>query len=142
MQTKDIDGNQAKYFTTLVGAGIYMSAPTGNNNLVIGSSESALKDLLSAQTNRTAGIVSSMPEGLKTQVGSANLAAFYFNFKKVADVVNSVKNTLAMFTGGNSELNELLNSADIASWGFAAGGVSYSPGTLSINSSFEAGLPG
>lgn len=140
-QTKDIDGNQAKYFTTLVGAGVYMSAPTGSNNLVIGSSESALKDLLSAQSNRTAGIVSSMPEGLKTQVGSANLAAFYFNFKKVADVVNSVKNTLAMFTGGNSELNELLNSADIASWGFAAGGVSYSPGTLSINSSFDAGLP-
>jgi hypothetical protein len=58
----------------------------------------------------------------------------------VAEVINSVKSTLAMFTGGNSELNDLLNSADIASWGFAAGGISYAPGTLSINSSFDPGL--
>jgi hypothetical protein len=139
-QTKDIDGNQAKYFTTLVGAGVYMSAPSGTNNLVIGSSEVALKDLLSAQSGKTVGIASSMPAALKTQVGSANLASFYFNFKKVAEVINSVKSTLAMFTGGNSELNDLLNSADIASWGFAAGGISYAPGTLSINSSFDPGL--
>jgi len=141
-QTKDIDGTQAKYFTTLVGAGVYMSAPGGSKNLVIGSSEAALKDLLSAQNGKTSGIASLMPPALNNQVGSANLASFYCNFKKVAEVINSVKNTLAMFTGGNSELNDLLNSADIASWGFAAGGVSYSPGTLSINSSFEAGLQG
>lgn len=136
-QTKDIDGNQARYFTTLIGAGVYMSAPNNTNNLVIGSSETALKDLLATQSGKSDGIISAMPSTLKTQVSAANLASFYFNFKKVAEVLDSVKNTLAMFTGGNSELNDLLSSANISSWGIAAGAVSYSPGTISINSSFE-----
>jgi hypothetical protein len=136
-QTKDIEGTNVKFFTTLIGAGVYMSSPSNSKALVIGSSETVLKDLLAAQSGKSTSATASMPDPLKNQITTANVASFYLNFKKVADVLDSVKNTLAMFTGGNSELNDLLESADIRSWGLSAGGISYTPGVLAINSSLE-----
>ena len=137
-QTKDIDGVQAKYFTTLIGAGVYMGAPTNSKAILIGSSDAVLKDMIATQSGKSAGVSASMPAQLKSQIASANIASFYFNFTKIADTLDSAKNTLAMFTGGNSELNDLLQSANIRAWGLAAGGISYTPGVLAINSSFEA----
>lgn len=137
-QTKDIEGTPTKFFTTLIGAGVYMSSPSKTNALLIGSSESVVKDLITAQSGKGAVANTSMPAGVKDQTRAANVASFYFNFAKIADVLDSAKNTLAMFTGGNSELNAALSSANIRSWGLSAGAVSYTPGVLAINSSFEA----
>lgn len=137
-QTKEIDGTPTKFFTTLVGAGVYMSTPSNSKALLIGSSDSVIKDVLAAQSGKSAGAAASLPGSLTSQIASANVASFYCNFGKVADVLDSVKNTLAMFTGGNSELNELLESANIRSWGLSAGDISYTPGVLAINSSFDA----
>jgi hypothetical protein len=137
-QTKDIEGTPTKFFTTLIGAGVYMSSPSNTKSVLIGSSDSVVKDLITAQSGKSPAAMASMPEVLKGQLASANVASFYFNFAKVADVLDSAKNTLAMFTGGNSELNEVLASANIRSWGLSAGGISYTPGVLAINSSFEA----
>jgi hypothetical protein len=106
--------------------------------VLIGSSDSVVKDLITAQSGKSPAATASISEVLKGQIASANVASFYFNFAKVADVLDSAKNTLAMFTGGNSELNEILASANIRSWGLSAGGISYTPGVLAINSSFEA----
>lgn len=140
-QTKEIDGTPTKFFTTLIGAGVYMSTPSSSKALLLGTSDSIVKDVLAAQSGRSTGAAASLPGSLNNQMASANVASFYFNFGKVADVLDSVKNTLAMFTGGNSELNELLESANIRSWGLSAGGISYTPGILAIHSSFDAPAP-
>ncbi len=136
-QTKEIEGTPTKYFTTLIGAGVYMSSPSNTKSVLIGSSDAVVKDLITAQSGKSPAAAAAVPEVLKSQIASANVASFYFNFTKVADVLDSAKNTLAMFTGGNSELNKVLESANIRSWGISAGGISYAPGVLAINSSFE-----
>ncbi len=137
-KNKEIDGVPTKFFTTLIGAGVYISAPNSSKSLLIGSSDNVVKDVIAAQSGKSAGAAAAIPAPLKSQLSSANIASFYFNFNKVADVLDSAKNTLAMFTGGNSELNELLESANIRSWGLSVGGVSYTPGVLAIDSAFEA----
>jgi len=137
-QTKDIEGVKAKYVTTMIGAGVYMGTPANLKAILLGSSDGVLKDMIATQAGKSAGASASMPEQLKSQITSANVASFYFNFKKIADTIDSAKNTLAMFTGGNTELNDMLESANIRAWGLAAGGISYTPGVLAINSSFEA----
>lgn len=137
-QTKDIGGVQAKYVTTMLGAGVYMGAPANSKAILLGSSDGVLKDMIATQSGDSPGASASMPEQLKSQLALANVASFYFNFKRIADTIDSAKNTLAMFTGGNTELNGLLESANIRAWGLAAGGISYTPGVLAIHSSFEA----
>jgi hypothetical protein len=137
-QSKEIAGTQTKFFTTLIGAGAYISAPKDSHSLLLGSSEAIMKDLLSAQTGSSSSFSANLAPTMAKQLSAANLAVFYFNFQKVADVVDAVKSTLAMFTGGNSELNAALDSANIRSWGMAAGSISYSPGVLSAHSSFAA----
>jgi hypothetical protein len=137
-QSKDINGIPTKFFTTLVGAGAYLSSPKDSRSLLLGSSEAIMKDLLSVQSGGQASFSSTLSPTLAKQLSSANLAIFYVNFQKVADVVDAVKNTLAMFTGGNSDLNAALDSANIRSWGTAAGSMSYAPGVISAHSSFVA----
>lgn len=137
-QTKEISGNQTRYFTTLIGAGVYLSSPKGQKNLLIGTSEGIIRDLSTSQSASTGGIGEKLSPTLTSQISKANLGLLYFNFPRVAELLNSVKNTLAMFTGGNSELNELLDSAKISSWGTAVGAVSYAPGALSISASMDS----
>jgi hypothetical protein len=42
-----------------------------------------------------------------------------------------------MFTGGNNELNEALNSTKMRALGVGIGGVSYAAGVVSLESSLE-----
>jgi hypothetical protein len=138
-QTKDIAGNPTRFFQTLVGAGLYISSPKGTNTLVMGSSELAVKDLAASQSAQSLALVKSLPASARDTLTSANVALVYLNFSRIADVMDSIRNTLAMFTGGNSELNQILNSAQIRSWGStAAGSVSYKPGALVINSYIDS----
>lgn len=135
--SKEIEGSKTKYFTTLIGAGVYVSYPKDSQALLLGTSEAVIRDVLASQSGRAASFTATLPTTLKTQLDTVNLAAFYCNFPQVADIGESVKNTLAMFTGGNSELNEALNLATIRGWGTGVGGVSYTGGVLSLQSSFD-----
>jgi hypothetical protein len=123
-QNKEIAGTQTKFFTTLIGAGAYISAPKDSRSLLLGSSEAIMKDLLSAQTGVSSSFAATLSPTMAKQLGAANLGIFYINFQKVADVVDAVKNAL--------------DSANIRSWGMAAGSISYAPGVLSAHSSFAA----
>jgi hypothetical protein len=137
-QTKEIAGNPTRYFSTLIGAGVYMSTPKSSNTLMLGTSEGIIKDLAASKSGQGQNFLMSFPAALKDQLTSANIGLVYLNFARIADVLDSVKSTLAMFTGGNSELNEILNSTNIRSWGLAAGGVSYAPGAVMIHASMHA----
>ena len=132
-QSKEVLGNSTRYFTTIIGAGAYMTTPKNSSTVLVGTSEGLIKDLVSSQTDQTANITTSLSQELRTKMGAANAALFYINFARVAEVFDSVKNTLAMFTGGNSELNSLLESTNMRAWGVAAGSVSSSPGTMSAH---------
>lgn len=135
--SKEIDASPTKYFTTMIGAGVYVSYPKDSKALLIGTSEAVIRDVLASQSDRAPSFTAPLPTTLKTQLNSINLASFYCNFPQVADIGESVKNTLAMFTGGNSELNDALNFGAIRNWGIGVGGVSYTAGVVSIQSSFD-----
>jgi hypothetical protein len=137
-QTKEIAGNPTRFFSTLIGAGVYMSSPKSSNTLMLGTSEGIIKDLAASKSGQGQNFMTSFPAAVKDQLTQANVGLVYLNFSRIADVLDSVKSTLAMFTGGNSELNDLLNAANIRSWGLAAGGISSAPGAVMINASMHA----
>ncbi len=135
--SKDIDGSSTRYFTTLIGAGVYMSYPKGSQTVLIGTSENLIRDIIAADAGKTPALTASLPKPLQAQFSSYNLASCYFNFNQVGDLVDSVKSTLAMFTGGNSELNDALNSAKLRTFGVGIAGVSYAAGVVSLESSLQ-----
>jgi hypothetical protein len=137
-QTKEIAGAPTRYFSTLIGAGVYISAPKGSNTLMLGTSEGIIRDLSASSSGANTSLFATLPAAIKGQDSSGKIALLYLNFVRIADVLDSIKSTLAMFTGGNSELNEILNAANIRSWGVAAGSVSYTPGALMLNASMNA----
>jgi hypothetical protein len=132
-QTKEIAGVKTRALSTLVGAGVYITAPNGGDKaqqdtLLIGSSEGVIADLISIQEQR----VASNEQRDRAPLG-AQLARLNINFAAVRKMLESTKDSLALVTGGSSELNDLLNSTNIESWGEAAVGVSYIPGSLLID---------
>jgi hypothetical protein len=135
--SKEIDGNSTRYFTTLIGAGVYMSYPKNSNSLLVGTSENVIRDVIAADTGKAQTLSTSLTEPQQAQFKSYNLASAYFNFSRLGDLVDSVKSTLAMFTGGNTELNQVLNSAKLRNFGVGVGGVSYEGGVVSLESNLQ-----
>jgi hypothetical protein len=105
---------------------------------MLGTSEGIIRDLSASSSGANTSLFATLPAAIKGQDSSGKIALLYLNFVRIADVLDSIKSTLAMFTGGNSELNEILNAANIRSWGVAAGSVSYTPGALMLNASMNA----
>lgn len=135
--SKEIDGSPTRYFTTLIGAGVYMSYPKNSNSLLMGTSENVIRDVIASDSGKAATLSASLADPQQAQLKSYNLVSAYFNFGQVGDLVDSVKSTLAMFTGGNNELNEVLNSTKMRALGVGIGGVSYAAGVVSLESSLE-----
>jgi hypothetical protein len=136
-QTKDVAGSPTRFATTLIGAGAYISTPKDGNTLFLGTSEGIVKDLVSAQSTKTSPVLDTLSARTKAQVQSANVGVLFLNFRNIAAVLESVKNTLAMFTGGNSELNAVLDATKMRSWGLATGTLAYTPGVFAIQTTFE-----
>ena len=135
--SKDISESPTRYFTTLIGVGAYISSPKGSSSLLVGTSEGAIRDLIASESGKSPTFTTSLSSPLQTQLNGLNLVSLYLNFKQVATIVDSVKSSLAMFTGGNPELNEALNPDKIRSLGVGVGGISYGGGVLSLESSFD-----
>lgn len=136
--SKEIDGSATRYFTTLIGAGVYISYPKNSNSLLVGTSENVIRDVIASDTGTAQTLSTSLTEPQQAQFKSYNLASAYFNFSRLGDLVDSVKSTLAMFTGGSTELNQVLNSAKLRSLGVGVGGVSYVGGVVSLESNLQA----
>jgi len=136
-QTKDIAGSPTRFATTLIGAGAYISTPKDGNTLFVGTSEGIVKDLVSAQSTKTSPVLEKLSARARAQIQSANVGVLFLNFRNIAAVLESVKNTLAMFTGGNSELNALLDATKMSSWGLATGTLGYTPGVFLFQTTLE-----
>jgi hypothetical protein len=137
-QTKDISGASTRFFATPLGVGAYVASPKDSPTLLIASSERAVKDALSAAAGSTPSLGSTLQSGLKDRLTAGKLGLFYLNFTQVANVVDSVKSSLAMFTGGASPLDQQFDSNKIRSWGTSVTAFGFSDGVLKVESSMEA----
>jgi|GEM_PF-1551488 len=124
--SKDIAGSSTRYFTTLLGVGLFISKPSGSNSVLVTSSERAVKDMLN---------VSSGAPKLQPATTNANkTGSLYLNFTEVANVLDSVKSSLAMFTGGASDIDKALDSAKFRKMGVSSSTLGYQDGVFVIES--------
>jgi hypothetical protein len=137
-QSKEIAGNKARYFSTIIGIGVYMTAPKNSQTILIGTSEKALSDMVTTAADTSKAIEGGLSNTLKTRVPASSLGLFYVNFPLVANVIDTVKGSLGMFTGGSSEIDQAFDSAYVSSLGSSLGDISYTDGVLKLQSAFEA----
>lgn len=132
--SKEIDGTPTKFLMTMFGAGMYLSSPKASDALVIGSSERAVRDVLQALGGQKGGIVDSLQASLKDSLSASKLASMYFNAIQTASLIDSMKSTLAMFTGPSPELDQALNTERLKRFGLMTISVSYSNGLFLVES--------
>jgi hypothetical protein len=125
--SKDIAGSSTRYFTTLLGVGLFISKPASSNTVLVTSSERAVKDILTSGTPKLQGATAS-----GTKAGS-----LYLNFTEVANVMDSLKSSLAMFTGGASEMDKAFDSARFRNMGVSASTLAYQDGVFIVESTLE-----
>lgn len=130
--SKKIEGMPIDFFTSLIGAGVYLGTDDASQSLLLASSETAMKDLLQSTHKKIDTIERSVPNFIREQLAGANVGSIVIDFVKTADVIDSVRGTLAMMTGGSSELNQMLDTADMRSYGVLTGSVSYAENIFSI----------
>ncbi len=125
--SKDVAGSSTRYFTTLLGVGLFISKPPSSNTVLVTSSERAVKDLLAAGTPKLQGATA----------GGSKAGSLYLNFSEVANVMDSVKSSLAMFTGGGSDMDKVLDSSKFRTMGVSASTLGYQDGVFVIESTLE-----
>jgi len=129
-QSKDIAGTPARYFTTLLGVGVFIGKPAQGNSIVVATSERAIKDVVGSRSGTA--------QALKALASNnASNGAAYINFSELANVLDSAKSSLAMFTGGSSEIDKALNTEKIRKLGSTFGSIGYSNGILRFDSSLS-----
>jgi hypothetical protein len=124
--SKDIAGSPTRYFTTLLGVGLFISKPAGSNSVLVTSSERAVKDILN--------VSSGAPKLQPASVSANKTGSLYLNFTEVANVLDSVKSSLAMFTGGASDIDKTLDSAKFRKMGVSSSTLGYQDGVFVIES--------
>jgi hypothetical protein len=125
--SKDVAGSSTRYFTTLLGVGLFISKPANSNTVLVTSSERAVKDILTSGGPKLQG-----PTASGNKAGS-----LYLNFTEVANVMDSVKSSLAMFTGGASDMDKAFDSARFRNMGVSASTLGYQNGVFVIESTLE-----
>jgi hypothetical protein len=115
-----------------------MTAPKNSQTILIGTSEKALSDMVTTAADTSKAIEGGLSNTLKTRVPASSLGLFYVNFPLVANVIDTVKGSLGMFTGGSSEIDQAFDSAYVSSLGSSLGDISYTDGVLKLQSAFEA----
>jgi hypothetical protein len=140
-QSKDLDGTPVRYFTTLIGVGVYLASPKGTNTLLAASSERAMKDFLAASANGANSLQNTLKGPMKDRFAAAKLASTYVNFVQLANVIDSVKSSLAMLTGGANEIDKTIDTNSLRTWGTHVGSMAFTDGTLKIEATFDAAAP-
>lgn len=137
-QSKKISDTDSRFFTTIIGAGVYMAPVESSKAVLIGTSEKALTDLLATSSDVSKGFTSALSSGLQARVPKSSLGLLYVNFPQVANVMDSVKGSLGMLTGGDSsEIDKAFNSAKVKTMGVTLGDLSYIDGVFKLQSAFD-----
>jgi hypothetical protein len=122
-QSKDIAGTSTRFMTTPLGVGLFVASPKNSKSVLLATSERALKDLVSA----AAAPAATSPDLLKT----------FISFSALADLLDGVKDSLAMFGGAaTADLEKNVDTKAMRTWGSNVGSVGFNNGTLKIESAF------
>ena len=78
-----------------------------------------------------------MPTGLRERMAPSTVGSLYLNFVQLANVLESVKGTLAMMLGSTDEMDKAIDSAKLKKLGIGFGSLSYADGVFRIQSTFE-----
>lgn len=134
-QEKRIGSTPARYLMTPLGAGVFMARPTGSTETIVAaSSERALKDELEVAAGTLKGISTVVKTGDYMAGKPGELFALYVNFINTAAMLDGVRSSLAMFTGGSNDIENLFNTASLRTMGNAFLSVGYTQGVLGIDS--------
>jgi hypothetical protein len=134
-QEKKVGDTSTRYFMTPLGAGIFMARPNTNaDTLIAASSERALKDELSVSTGASKGMNAVIKTGDYRAGKPGELFSMYVNFINTAAMLEGVKSSMAMFTGGSKEFEDLFNTTALRTMGNGFLSVGYSEGVLGIDS--------
>jgi hypothetical protein len=131
--TKDISGTPTRYFTTLLGVGLFIGKPANSDTVILASSERAVKDTVAVSSGSAPAINALAADSKKN-------GALYLNFSELANVVDSAKSSLAMFTGGSDDVNKSFDSEKLRKMGVSASSFGYKNGVLVVES--IVGQPG
>lgn len=132
-QEMDVDGLKATYLATPLGVGLYMAQPTDGKSLVVASSPNGLKDALSAIAGKGDSLATKSSTEVKARLGAnRDVVLTYFNFTELANVIESVKSSIAMFTGGTQEFDKFVNPTEIRKMGISVGGISFRNNTFEM----------
>jgi hypothetical protein len=116
-----------------------MAPVESSKAVLLGTSEKALTDLLATSSDASKGFTSALSSGLQARVPKSSLGLLYVNFPQVANVMDSVKGSLGMLTGGDSsEIDKTFNSAKVRTMGVTLGDISYINGVFKLQSAFDA----
>lgn len=136
-QTKEIAGANTRYFATPLGVGMYVAAPKDSTTLLVASSERAVKDAISAAGSGGQALGATLSDGLKQRLDIGKLGMVYLNFTQVANLVDSVKGSLAMFVPNSNEMDQYLDSNKLRTWGSNLTAFGYTDGVLKLESAAE-----
>jgi hypothetical protein len=137
-QSKEIAGATTRYFTSIIGAGVYITPLESSKAVLLATSEKAISDLLTASRDTSQGVRAAFSSALQARIPASSLGVFYVNFPQVATVMDSVKGSLGMLTGGNSEIDQALDSSKIKPLGMSLGDISYLDGVFRIQQAFDS----
>jgi len=102
-QTKEIDGVQVDFMLSPLGVGVYL-APA-KDAVLIGTAENAIREAISAASGGESTLVSTFSsENQKRLKSSPPSLAVHVNLTELATTLEQMQGSLAMFTGGKSNL--------------------------------------
>jgi hypothetical protein len=130
--SKKIGNTSVDFFTTLIGAGIYIAQDTDSQVLLASTSETGMRDLLDATQSKRTPMKQTFGELLTTDSKQLPLSSLYIDFDKTASLVDSISGTLSMMTGGASQLSSALDTSLMRSAGHLGTHMTYSEQVLSI----------
>ncbi len=130
--SKTIDDTPVYFFTTLIGAGVYIAQDTDSQVLLASTSETGIRDLLNATKSKTAPMKKIFGELLDTNSKQLPLSSLYIDFDKTASLIDSITGTLSMMTGGSSQLSSELDTSLMRLAGHLGAHMTYSNQVLSI----------
>lgn len=136
-QTKEVDGNQIEYVMSPFGVGLYLGQTA--DGLVISSTESGLKDCLTSASGKGSSLIAGIPGDGRKLAEAGGVILAYTDFQSFADMMESVRGSLAMFTGGAGQPDTMTEDlASLRSMGSMMVAVNYNNGTLKIESNYSA----
>lgn len=130
--SKKIGKTSVDFFTTLIGAGVYIAQDTDAQVLLASTSETGMRDLLDATQSKTSPMKKTFGELLATDSKQLPLSSLYIDFDKTASLVDSISGTLSMMTGGSSQLSSTIDTSLMRSAGHLGTRMTYSDHVLSI----------